>query len=171
MRRILALFLALTVPCLSAYEKRLVHVLEQLRSCSLTLDEKLPMVGGAAIGDVGTPHEFYLLIPYFMQFAGDNDLREMLRDGSPLVRIMAAACILKNEDKRLVFNLEPLATDTAKLYVAPFGCGVLKLTVAELVSEMKTHPRYFEGDEKPNQALEPTATAVTDRAAHAPRQP
>ncbi len=122
------------------------------------------MVGGAAIGDAGTPHEFYLLLPYVMQFSGDDDLRAMLKDGSPVVRIMAAACIVKKKDKRLLADLEPLAKDTAKLYVAPFGCGLLKLTVAEVVSEMKKHPRYFEGDEEPNQTPEPTPAAVTPRA-------
>jgi hypothetical protein len=31
--------------------------------------------------------------------------------------------------------------------------------------------QYYRQKREPNQALEPTATAVTDRAAHAPRQP
>jgi hypothetical protein len=162
MKRALALLLALAVPCLAAYDKRLVHVLEQLRSCSFTFDENLPMVGGAAVGDAGSPHEFYLLLPYIIQFAGDEDLRAMLNDRSPVVRIMAAACIVKKEDKQMLADLEPLSKDTTRVYVAPFGCVILKLTVAEVVSEIKKHPRYFEGEEEPNQHLRATGQGKSE---------
>lgn len=149
------LLLIMAMPCIAAYDKRLVHVLEQLRSCSLALDEELPMVGGSAVGYAGTPHEFYLLLPYVQQVSSDDDLRAMLRDRSPVVRIMAAACILKKEGGQLSSDLQPLSKDRAKVFIAPFGCVVLKMTVAEVVSEMKKHPRYFEGEEEPNQPAQP----------------
>jgi hypothetical protein len=41
----------------------------------------------------------------------------------------------------------------------------------EVYHEQQQRLSGFETSKEPNQALEPTATAVTDRAAHAPRQP
>jgi hypothetical protein len=155
MKRIILLFLVTTLPCLAAYDKKLVHVLEQLRACTFALDEEQPMVGGAAVGAAGSPHEFYLLFPYVLQVASEDDLRAMIRDRSPVVRIMGAACILKKEDKDLAAELDILGKDTATLYVAPFGCAVLKQSVAETVAEMKKTPHYFDGAEEPNQAPEP----------------
>jgi hypothetical protein len=149
MKRITLLFLVVALPCFAAYDKRLVHVLAQLRACTLTLDEELPMVGGAAVGAAASPHEFYLLLPYVLQIASDDDLRAMVRDRSPVIRIMAATCILKKEDKGLSAELDLLSKDAAKVFVVPFGCGVLKQSVAQVVANMKTHPRYFEGEEEP----------------------
>ena len=156
MERILVLFLAMALPCFAAYDKRLVHVLEQLRSCSLALHEELPMVGGSAVGSAGAPHEFFLLLPYVQEESSEDDLRAMLQDRSPVVRIMAAACILKTGEEQLSLLLQPLSKDTAMVFVAPYGCGVLKMTVAEVVHEMKKHPRYFEGEAEPNQPPQPT---------------
>jgi len=155
MKRIALLFLVLVLPCLAAYDKRLVHVLEQLRDCTLSFDEELPMVGGSAVGAAGSPHEFYLLLPYVLQIASTDDLRAMVRDRSPVVRIMAATCILRKEDKDLATELEPLSKDQAKVFVAPFGCTVLKQSVAQIVADMKKHPRYFEGEEESNQSIKP----------------
>jgi len=155
MKRIILFFLVTALPCLAAYDKRLVHVLEQLRTCTFAFDEELPMVGGAAIGAAGSPHEFYLLLPYVLQVASDEDLRGMVRDRSPVVRIMGAACILKKKDKDLAAELDRLSKDTARIYVAPFGCSVLKQSVAETVAEMKKEPHYFDGAEEPNQSSQP----------------
>jgi hypothetical protein len=157
MRRLFLLFLLSALPCFAAYDPRLIHVLEQLRDCRLSLGEELPMVGGAAVGAAGTPHEFYLLLPYVLQVAGDADLKAMVRDRSPVVRIMAAACILKKADRSLRAELEPLAKDRAVVFVAPFGCAILKETVAEVVGEMRKHPRYFEGEEESNPASAPAS--------------
>lgn len=159
MKRIILFFLVTALPCLAAYDKKLVHVLEQLRACSFALDEEMPMIGGAAVGDRGSPHEFYLLIPYVLQVASDDDLRAMIRDRSPVVRIMAATCILIKEDKELVAELDLLRKDETKLFVAPYGCSILKQSVAEVVADLMKNPRYFEGGEEPNQSLEPTAAS------------
>ena len=157
MKRIILFFLVTALPCLAAYDKKLVHVLEQLRTCTFAFDEELPMVGRAAVGEAGSPHEFYLLLPYVLQVASDDDLRAMVRDSSPVVRIMGAACILKKEDKSLAGELDRLSKDSARIYVAPFGCSFLKQSVAETVAEMMKHPHYFDGAEEPNQAPEPMA--------------
>ena len=127
------LFLAFTHPCLAADNKHLVHVLEQLRSCSIALDEELSMVGRAAADKAGTP--------YVQQVSSNDDLRAMLKDGNLVVRIIGAANVVKKGDRQLLSDLELLAKDTAKVFVAQFGCNVLKMTVAEVVSEMKKHPR------------------------------
>jgi len=158
MKLIVAIFLMGAIPCLATYDKRIVHVLEQLRSCTMTLDEELPMIGGAAIGHAGTAHEFYLLMPYFEEISRDDDLRAMLNDRSPVVRIMGAACILKKKDIQWLEYLEPLARDSARVFVAPFGSSILKLTVAEVVREMKVHRSYFEGaeDDPPNKPVQRT---------------
>lgn len=151
----LLIFLLPALPCFAAYDPRLIHVLKQLRMCRLSLGEELPMVGGAAVGATGTPHEFYLLLPYILQVAGDADLKAMVRDRSPVVRIMAAACILKKADRSLLGELVPLAKDQAAVFVAPFGCGILKETVAEVVSEMRKHPHYFESEGELNPSSAP----------------
>ena len=156
MKRITLLFLIFVLPCLAAYDKRLVHVLEQLRDCKLSLDEELPMVGGSAVGAAGAPHEFYLLLPYVLQIASANDLRAMVGDRSPVVRIMAATCILRRDDKELTAALGPLSEDQTKVFVAPFGCAVLKQSVSQIVADIKKHPRYFEGEAESNQSIQPT---------------
>jgi len=156
MKRIILFFLVTALPCLAAYDKKLVHVLEQLRTCTFAFDEELPMVGGAAVGAAGTPHEFYLLLPYVLQLASDDDLRGMVRDRSPVVRIMGAACILKKENKDLATELDRLSKDAARIYVAPFGCSVLEQSVAETVAEMKKDPHYFDGAKAPNQPPQTT---------------
>lgn len=139
-----------TVQCFGAYDKKLVHVLEQLRQCTLALHEELPMVGGSAVGNAATPHEFYLLFPYVSTVAGEEDLRAMLRDRSPVVRIMAAKCILKQKDGALRSAVDALAKDSTKVFVAPFGCGILRQSVGEVVAELKKNPDYLGAPKEPN---------------------
>ncbi len=50
--------------------------------------------------------------------------------------------------------------------------GIIALPTKDVLIDAKTGSYRIESKKKePNQALEPTATAVTDRATHAPRQP
>jgi len=133
--------------CFGAYDKRLVHVLAQLRDCKMAFDVELPMVGGPAVGYAGTPHEFYLLFPYVRRIASDGDLVAMLRDASPVVRIMAAKCIVQQKDSPLMPELDALTKDADKVYVAPFGCVITKQTVSEVVRELKKDPDFL-GDLK-----------------------
>ena len=139
--------IACVAQCFGAYDKRLVHVLEQLRDCKMAFDVELPMVGGSAVGDAATPHEFYLLFPYVSRIAGEADLAAMLRDKSPVVRIMAAKCIVQQKDSSLMRELDALTKDADEVYVAPFGCGILKQTVGEVVRELKKDPSFL-GDPK-----------------------
>jgi len=146
-----------TAQCFCAYEKKLTHVLEQLRECTLTLTEELPLVGGPAVGAAATPHEFYLLFPYVSTVATDEDLRAMLRDKSAVVRIMGAKCILQKKDSVLRDAVDLLAKDSTKVYVAPFGCGILRQSVGEVVAELKKDSDFLGDPKGPDQTLEPTA--------------
>jgi hypothetical protein len=64
-------------------------------------------------------------------------------------------------------------TNSRYWFISPYamltiGVGLIGLYIETLVCDLKEIARSAK---EPNQALEPTATAVTDRAAHAPRQP
>ncbi len=151
MKRLTLIFLigiACVAHCFGAYDKRLVHVSEQLRQCKMAFDVELPMVGGAAVGDAATPHEFYLLFPYIRRIASDADLSAMLHDKSPVVRIMSAKCIVQQKDSPLMHELDALTKDAERVYVAPFGCGILKQTVGEVVRELKRDPDFLGGPHK-----------------------
>lgn len=166
MKKLTLIFLigiACAAHCFGAYDKRLVHVLAQLRECKMAFDIELPMVGGAAVGDGAEPHEFYLLFPYISRIASDADLRAMLQDKSPVVRIMAAKCIVQQKDSTLIRDLDALTKDSAKIYVAPFGCGILKQTVGEVIGELKKDPNFL-GDPKD---ADPVGT---DNSGAAPRR-
>ena len=153
-----------TAQCFCAYEKKLTHVLEQLRECTLTLTEELPLVGGPAVGAAATPHEFYLLFPYVSTVATDEDLRAMLCDKSAVVRIMGAKCILQKKDSVLRDAVDLLAKDSTKVYVAPFGCGILRQSVGEVVAELKKDSDFLGDPKEPYQTSEPTAPSGRDSA-------
>jgi hypothetical protein len=164
-RNLSILSLFFTLACSSSgYEQSLIYVLEQLRHCQF--DEKTALVGGRAIGYAGRPHEFYLLFPYVNSLASHEDLVAMLQDRSPVVRIMAAKCILGKEYQvgDLKKSVDVLGNDKAQVYVMPFGCGAELRTVADVVSELKKNPDYL-GDpkEEPNQASEPTSGLTPGR--------
>lgn len=148
-RSITALFLCvvLSVQC-SAYDNRLTHVLEQLRDCQMECDENLPVVGGPAVGEAAAPHVFYMLIPYVLRIASEEDLKEMLSDKSPVVRIMGAKCAVKRRTPALGKIMDELEKDQARVYVMPYGCGVTKWTVGEVVTELKIHPAFLEDEEE-----------------------
>lgn len=153
MKRVLLLLTVLLAASTAAagYDRKLIHVLEQLRQCKF--DEDTPLVGGPAIGAAGEPHEFYLLFPYVDRLASDEDLTAMLRDKSPVVRIMAAKCILgkKYQVDDLKESVDILKEDSTKVYVMPFGCVASIQTVSEVVTELKKNPDFL-GDlkEEPN---------------------
>jgi hypothetical protein len=153
--------IACAAHCFGAYDKRLVHVLAQLRECKMAFDVELPMVGGAAVGDAATPHEFYLLFPYVSRIASDADLSAMLQDKSPVVRIMAAKCIVQQKDSTLIRALDTLTKDSAKVYVAPFGCGIVQQTVGEVISELRKDPDFL-GD--PKEPIQPPQTTTGSSA-------
>lgn len=131
----------------AAYEKKLIYVLEQLRQCKF--DDETPLVGGPAIGYAGHPHEFYLLFPYVDRVASHEDLVAMLRDKSPVVRVMAAKCILGKKYRvgDLKKSVDILEKDTTRVYVMPFGCTATVKTVSEIITELKRDPDFL-GDPK-----------------------
>ena len=56
---------------------------------------------------------------------------------SSAARIMAAKCIVQQKDSPLMHELDSLSKDTTQVYVAPFGCRILKQTMGEAVAELK----------------------------------
>jgi len=168
MRQLVAVFCVALFFCgqsAAAYDKRLIYVLEQLRQCRLDLEEELPAVGGPAVGVAATPHEFFLLFPYVVRIASDEDLKEMLADRSPVVRIMGAKCAVMRNVSVLGGAVEEMTKDQAKVYVVS-GCVVTKRTAGEIVTELKIHPTFLEEmDEnpKPSETTPPLATPRADR--------
>lgn len=156
MRRVLLVILvALFAAQLSAaYDKRLVHVLEQLRQLRSAFDE-MPEIGGAAVGSSGMPHPFYLLFPYISNLASNADLTAMCRDKSPVVRVMAAMCVLDRKHLAMTSALGLLERDSAKVLVFPYGCSGSAMSVAEIVSMLKKDPDFLAGPKPPNKAPTP----------------
>lgn len=134
----------------AAVNRRLVHVLEQLRQCTFTLREELPAVGGPAMGVTSQDHEFYLLYPYVHNVATSEDLKEMLRDPNPVVRIMGAKCLVNNDDPELRETVTALQADKAAVYVAPYGCTIYKSTVAEVIAALRADPNFLGDPTLPN---------------------
>jgi len=134
----------------SAYDRQLIYVLEQLRQCKF--DDKSSMAGGSAIGHAGRPHEFYLLFPYVASLASHEDLIAMLRDQSPVVRIMAAKCILGKgyQFGDLKKEVDVLENDSTAIYVALVGCCITKETVAQVLKELKKDPHFLGDLRRPN---------------------
>lgn len=130
------ILLAAAAEASAAYSKRLIYVLEQLRYCRSAFDDA-PEIGGEAVGAAGAPHAFHLLYPYVSQFASDADLSAMCRDKSPVVRVMAAKCIVNRKDSAAKDQLDALSKDATKLLVFPFGCSGVEMTVAEIVEKLK----------------------------------
>ena len=110
--------------------------------------------------------------------AQEHDLALMLNDKSPVVRVMAANLILRGTNIwTRNFPRSSLSDDKEKVDVAPSGCIIDTMTVAELVKKMSESPDYFgehwyfeslseeakKGDEA-NQALVPTPASVTPAA-------
>lgn len=135
--RSLALTLTLTMAAVAAgYEPRVVHVVEQLR--------ELDQVGGASVGYGGTPHEFFLLFEYCLRASTDGDLVEMLRDPSPVVRIMGAKCILKSPYRQIDrAQVSALLGDPTHIVVGPGGCVFTTMTVGNVVRELLHDPNYL----------------------------
>jgi hypothetical protein len=103
------------------------------------------------VGEAATPHEFYLLFPYVSRIASDTDLSAMLQDKSPVIRIMAAKCIVQQKDSTLIRALDALTKDSAKVYVAPLGCDILQQTVSEVINELKKDPDFLGDPKEPPQ--------------------
>jgi hypothetical protein len=125
------------------YDRRMRHVVEQLRS----LDE----IGGSAVGYGGIPHDFYLLYQYAAYASTDDDIRAMLRDEHPVVRIMGAKCALTSTFRKIDSALiDVVLNDHRNLMVGPGGCMFERMTVGQVVAQMKKDSDFLgEGVFKP----------------------
>lgn len=146
--RTILLFLFLSVSVHAAqYSRHIVFVLEQLRE-NEDLDRKLPFIGGSAVGYAGEPGTFFLLYPFFLHRASDEDVQAMLADKSPAVRLMAAKLVLHSDRFRsLTKQVEVLLKDEAIVALAEWGCVIERVTVAEVVRRMKADVHFL--DDKP----------------------
>ncbi|HLP02998.1 MAG TPA: hypothetical protein VK163_13295 [Opitutaceae bacterium] len=144
--RPIVLLLALigTSTRVDAYSDSLMPSLDRLRQCSFLGNESSPMVGGRAVGYSGAPHEFFLQFPKVAETATTADLRAMLDDPSPVVRIMAAKCIIKKPVPALSSALDALLSDNTKVYVAPYGCTVTEESVGDVIKKLKAKPSFLE---------------------------
>ena len=152
MKRLTSILVALVVVSVAhAYEKRMRHVVEQLR----LLEE----VGGSAVGYAGTPHDFYLLYRYAAYASSDQDIVDMMRDLNPVVRIMGVKCAVTAPFRKLDSSLiDALLGDDRQLLVGPYGCVFQKMSVGDVVAALKKDPNYL-GDgvfKKPNHLPEAT---------------
>lgn len=102
-----------------------------------------PFIGGSSVGYAGGPGEFFLLIPYFRHQASAEDVALMLKDKSPVVRVMAAYLVLGGDKKLKDISLSSLENDKTPLEVAAGGCIVEELTLAELVQRVRKNPDYL----------------------------
>jgi hypothetical protein len=170
---ILSLIFAVTT--LNA-ESSVAHLLVQLRT--------LTAIEGPAVYYAGIPGRFSLLVPYFQNWASDEEVTAMLTDKSPVVRIMGYQCALLRKQLDLEQQMRSLEKDSAEIDYFPFGCVGGKATVGVIVCDLKKNPRlltelpkvldsyveditgtYLPIEKKgkaPNQA--PTSTAVTPPA-------
>ena len=135
----------------SSYDKRMAHVVEQLRD--------LQEIGGAAVGYAGTPHDFYLLYRYSWYACTDQDLAEMLHDHSATVRLMGAKCLLTSTFRKVDRSLlNSLDSDTTKIVVGPSGCVFTEMTVADVMTALRKNPDYLGPREpRPNHTAEPVS--------------
>lgn len=161
--RFIAFFLLLlcgpsSIAKATGYSPTLLYVLEQLRHSTSTAyfsgESKQPVafIGGSSVGLRGAPGEFFLLIPYFRERASEGDVVLMLNDKSPVVKIMAAYLILGGDKQFEQISVDSLNNDQTPLAVAPGGCIIANITVAELVQSFRRNPDYF-GERGYNQRL------------------
>jgi hypothetical protein len=175
---VLSLVSAGTVWC-ADYSPRIRHVIAQLKEERFSADG-LPLVEGINSAPGSRNGTYFLLFPYILATATKDDVLLMLKDKSPIIRIAGAKRVLTDYYSPLpVSALDVLAKDEEKVRAGPtcpYGEYEI-MSVASVVLALQKDPKFLfeyceeETKPKPNQALEPTTTAVTDRAAHAPRQP
>lgn len=136
---------SITVTFKTVYNERLRFAVEQLRND--TYQGKSVLVGpqfsyGAMSGS------FSLLYPYIAQRAGPDDLRLMLADACPLIRIAAA--------KRIISGFRPayfkpqaadfLLQDEEELWVGPTSPAEegRMMKVKEVITLLKRNPKLFD---------------------------
>ena len=145
----IAVFFAVAGIC-RAYDMRVAHVVEQLRD--------MQEVGSDAVGYAGAPHGFYLLYQYCWYASTDQDLIEMLRDPSSVVRLMGVKCIVTSPYRKIDRSLlEPLRGDTTKIIVGAGGCVFSQMTVGDVVCQMQRDPDFL-GPREPRRNKLPEAT-------------
>ena len=140
----------LTAAAQNGYSPELIYVLEQLRhSKGLTMQwnpgepaKALPFVGGADVG-MGAPGQFFLLLPYFKNWTRPEDVSRMVKDQSPVIRVMAAYLVAKGGPRFTTMSLASLEKDQAQVEIATRGCIHERLTVAEIVKRIRENPDFF----------------------------
>lgn len=136
-------FLVASTAFAAPYSKNIVHVLAQLREEENTGD-KIPFIGGCAVGYAGVPGSFFLLHPYIRNRASIEDLRMMLKDKSPTIRLMAAKVLLHAPQyETSAKEADVLLKDSTQVMLAEFGCMVETVTVGEVVRQMKADKKFL----------------------------
>ncbi|MBX3738325.1 MAG: hypothetical protein KF715_16640 [Candidatus Didemnitutus sp.] len=153
MRTILLLFVLSLAAQGSEYSRHIRFVVEQLRQIE-DLDRKLPFIGGAAVGYAGEPGTFFLLYPFFEHRASLEDIRAMLADKSPAVRLMGAKLVLHSDRfGDLTKQVDLLLKDESIVILAEWGCVIERVSVAEVVRRMKADVNFLGDNPKDKEPI------------------
>ncbi len=141
---IAAVFLAITTLLHAdavAFSEKIQDKITALRDHKM---EGVSLVEGSAVGFAGTPGLHSKSHAHFMKHATEADLKVMLADASPAVRIMAAHCIISHGKEGELLNAAlMLEDDDTKIMLMPGGCGVQQSTVGEVVKQMQKNAKYL----------------------------
>jgi hypothetical protein len=134
MKALIAVLFLVVGVAVKAEDSGVANLVHQLR----TLDR----VEGSAFGSSARPGRYFLLAPYFIEYASPNEVRTMAQDRCPIVRLMAAQCVVKREDLADI-DLDALGSDTQRIMVGRYGCGMSVRSLGEIVREIRGNPDYF----------------------------
>jgi TonB family protein len=127
------------------YSDGIKYAIEQLRASKPA--DGVPVLRGYDSNAGGVHGTFYLLWPYFFSRATRQDVALMLKDPSPLVRVLGARRVLEPFMRPL--SLEAIAflsEDTAEIRVGPLyepKEHFETMTVASVIERMKKDPDFL----------------------------
>jgi TonB family protein len=127
------------------YSDGIKYALEQFRASKPA--DGVPVLRGYDSNFGGVHGTFYLLWPYFFARATREDVALMLKDPSPLIRILGARRVLEPFMRPLPLEaLALLSEDTAEVRVGPLyepNEHFETMTVAAVIERMKKEPDFL----------------------------
>jgi hypothetical protein len=140
----LSLLAAGTLQAAEPYSAKISNVLDQLRQEKSP--DGLPLVSGQRHTYGGKSGAVYLLGPYVYYYATAKDTVQMLGDSSPVLRVLAAKCILLPTSRVRHEAVDVLLMDKTLVRIGPFDFesdSYRTMTVAEVVQELKNDPHFL----------------------------
>lgn len=109
----------------------------------------LQTVSGDAVGEAGTPGEFYQTSQELLATGHMTNFLPMIQSTNPIVRVMGAYCVIKTKTAKVpVTVLDSLRRDRTVVPYNPRGCIIEGSTVAEIVTEFLRNPDVLEWRKK-----------------------